>query len=111
LITKLETISKSTPADNTQKLTDIKTIIDELKTKGAKADLTDITAKVNAISEKADEIKTAQAKGGGEASNVTKYSAIAAAILAGLALLVAVYGVFFKPNNGNNIIRSEKSDE
>jgi formiminotetrahydrofolate cyclodeaminase len=57
LITKLEKVAESTPADNTTKLTEIKTIVDELKTKGAKADLTDITSKVDALTTTAKEIK------------------------------------------------------
>lgn len=66
LITKLETVTNSTPADQTTKLTEIKTIIEKLKEKGVKADLTDITAKVDALTTTANNIKekTENLKGG-----------------------------------------------
>lgn len=111
LVKKLEKVADSTPADQTQKLTDIKTTIDEIKTKGAKADLTDIISKVDALSSKADEIKTQTGKDGpGGGDNVTKYSAISAAISAGLALAISVYGTFFKPSNGQTIIKNNDNE-
>src|SRR5947207_11858527 len=100
LVKKLEKVADSTPADQTTKMTEIKTTIDELKTKGAKADLTDITSKVDQLASTAANIKENQEKGPAGGDNTTKYSAIAAAILAGVALMISVYHAFFKPSNG-----------
>jgi len=64
LITKLETVAQSTPADQTAKLTEIKTIIEELKTKGSQeVNLTDITKKVDDLTTTANEIKEAKSPG------------------------------------------------
>jgi len=110
LVKKLEKVADSTPADQTTKLTEIKTIIDDIKTKGAKADLTDITSKVDALTSTAANIKENQEKGKGGGDNTTKFSAIAAAVLAGVALMISVYHAFFKPN-GNGQIREKDSQE
>jgi len=109
LITKLESVANSTPADQTTKLTEIKTIIDELKTKGTKVDLTDITAKVDALTAKAEEIKSAQGKGGDSPAG-TNYWSIGACCGAIVAVLLGVYSAFIKPAMGNNGRYSEKEE-
>jgi hypothetical protein len=89
----------------------IKTSVEEIKTKGAKADLTELQTKLDGIKNKTDQITEGKGTNGQPAAdNTTKYSAISAAILAGIALAVSVYGAFFKPQNGNSP-RNNQSDE
>ena len=112
LITKLESVANSTPADQTTKLTEIKTIIDELKTKGAKADLTDITAKVDALTTTAKNIKEATEKiKPSSIDGGTNYWSIGACIGAGIAIVLLIYVAFVKPsNNKSESIYSSKEE-
>ena len=75
----------------------IKNSVEEIKTKGAKADLSELQTKLDGIKSKTDKISETGGNGGSNGgSNGTFYAAITAAILGGLALCVSIYGAFYK---------------
>jgi hypothetical protein len=97
LITKLDNLAQGVDKDgkvkiDETKLSEIKTIIEEVKTKGVSANLSDLTSKLDKLDSKAEEIKQ------GKGANSKNYWSIGACIGGGISVLLLGYLAFFKPN-------------
>ena len=73
------------------KITELKTLLSEIKEKGITADLTDTNKKIEELTEKA----------GKETDNKVFYLSIGGCIFGGLSFLLALYTAFLKPQKNS----------
>ena len=87
----------------------IKTSVEEIKTKGAKADLSELKTQLDNIKAKTDTITESKGGDGKGGSNATQYWAIGACIGSAIAVILLGYIAFFKPSNGGTL-RQDKEE-
>lgn len=100
LLTKLENLTKDGVKVDETKLTEIKTIIEEIKNKGTKADLTDTNNKINELKEKIEKVQPTNPG--------TNYWTIGALIASSLSLLLTAYLALTRNNRNNQSMYQSK---
>jgi hypothetical protein len=108
LITKLDALSKGVDENGKVKidettLTGIKNCVEEIKTKGTKPDLTELTKKLTDLANKADEIKSEAQKGQPQGTNYWSIGACGGTAVCALLLVFLI----FKPKSPKIISESE----